>query len=46
MDWLVVGDCCSDHDEETHLVLLEKVVPWQATITTATGLGQAIGARR
>jgi isochorismate hydrolase len=41
---LVVGDCCSDRDEETHRVLLEKVFPRQATITTAAGLTQAIGA--
>jgi nicotinamidase-related amidase len=43
---LVVGDCCSDGDEEAHRVLLEKVFPWQATITTAAGLAQAIGAAR
>lgn len=43
---LVVGDCCSDRDEEAHLVLLEKVFPRQATITTAAGLAQAIGAGR
>ena len=43
---LVVGDCCSDRDEETHRVLLEKVFPRQATITTAAGFAQAIGARR
>src|ERR1700723_2039697 len=43
---LVVGDCCSDRDEETHRVLLEKVFPWQATITTAEEFEQAIGARR
>jgi nicotinamidase-related amidase len=43
---LVVGDCCSDSDEEAHRVLLEKVFPRQATITTAAGLAQAIGAGR
>jgi nicotinamidase-related amidase len=43
---LVVGDCCSDGDEETHRVLLEKVFPRQATITTAAALAQAIGAGR
>jgi nicotinamidase-related amidase len=43
---LVVGDCCSDGDEEAHRVLLEKVFPRQATITTAAGLAQAIGAAR
>jgi nicotinamidase-related amidase len=40
---LVVGDCCSDADEEAHRVLLEKVFPRQATITTAAGVAQAIG---
>jgi nicotinamidase-related amidase len=43
---LVVGDCCSDGDEEAHRVLLEKVFPRQATITTAAGVAQAIGAGR
>src|SRR6266436_2313613 len=43
---LVVGDCCSDSDEEAHRVLLEKVFPRQATITTAAGVAQAIGAGR
>jgi nicotinamidase-related amidase len=41
---LVVGDCCSDRDEEVHRVLLDKVFPRQATITTAAGLARAIGA--
>jgi nicotinamidase-related amidase len=39
---LVVGDCCSDGDEEAHRVLLERVFPRQATITTAAGLAHAI----
>jgi nicotinamidase-related amidase len=43
---LVVGDCCSDSDEEAHRVLLEKVFPRQATITTAAELAQAIEAGR
>jgi nicotinamidase-related amidase len=43
---LVVGDCCSDGDEETHQVLLEKVFPRQATVTTAARLAQAIGVGR
>ena len=43
---LVVGDCCSDGDEETHRVLQEKVFPRQATITMAAGLARAIGAAR
>jgi hypothetical protein len=41
---LVVGDCSSDGDEETHRVLPEKVFPRQATITTAAGVAQAIAA--
>jgi nicotinamidase-related amidase len=43
---LVVGDCCSDGDEEAYRVLLEKVFPRQATVTTAAGLAQAIGVGR
>jgi len=43
---LVVRDCCSDGDKEVHRVLLEKVFPRQATITTAAELAQAIGAGR
>jgi nicotinamidase-related amidase len=43
---LVVSDCCSDRDEEAHRVLLERIFPRQATITTAAGLTQAIGAGR
>ncbi|HWZ74093.1 MAG TPA: isochorismatase family cysteine hydrolase [Casimicrobiaceae bacterium] len=43
---LVVGDCCSDGDEQAHRVLLEKVFPRQATITNAAGVAQAIGAGR
>jgi nicotinamidase-related amidase len=39
---LVVGDCCSDGDEESHRVLLEKVFPRHATITTAAAVAQAI----
>src|SRR3984957_4920894 len=43
---LVVGDCCSDGNEEAHRALLEKVFPRHATITTAAGLTQAIWAGR
>jgi nicotinamidase-related amidase len=39
---LVVGDCCSDGDEEVHRVLPEKVFPRQSTITTAARLAQVI----
>ena len=43
---LVAGDCCSDRDDEVHRVLLEKVFPRQAIVTTAAMLGQAITAGR
>ena len=43
---LVVGDCCSDGDEEAHRVPLEKVFPRQATITTAAALARTIEAGR
>src|ERR1700677_2477427 len=32
---LVVGDCCSDSDEEAHRVLIERVFPHQAIIVAA-----------
>lgn len=31
----VLRDCCADGDEEVHRVLLDKVFPRQATVTTA-----------
>ena len=31
---LVIGDCCSDQDEEVHRVLLSKVFPRQADVVT------------
>ena len=31
----VLSDCCHDNDPEVHRVLLEKVFPRQATVTTA-----------
>ncbi len=31
----VLSDCCADHDPEVHQVLLEKVFPMQATVTTS-----------
>src|SRR6202023_2428981 len=34
---LVVGDCCSDGDEETHRGLLEKVFPRRAPIPPGAG---------
>ena len=35
---LVARDCCSDADPEVHRVLVEKVFPRQATVTTAEAL--------
>mgnify|MGYP001552876858 FL=1 len=32
---VVLADCCADRDAEVHRVLLEKVFPRQATVTTA-----------
>lgn len=32
---LVVGDCRSDKDAEAHRVLLEKIFPRQAIVTSA-----------
>jgi nicotinamidase-related amidase len=32
---VVVGDCCGDRDPEVHPVLTEKLLVWQATVTTA-----------
>jgi nicotinamidase-related amidase len=43
---LVAADCCSDRDEEVHRVLLEKVFPRQAIVTTAAKVGEAIRAGR
>ena len=31
----VLADCCEDNDPEVHRVLLEKVFPRQATVTTS-----------
>jgi nicotinamidase-related amidase len=32
---VIVRDCCADADEEVHRVLMEKIFPRQATVTTA-----------
>ena len=32
---IVLADCCADNDPEVHRVLLEKVFPRQATVTTS-----------
>jgi nicotinamidase-related amidase len=43
---IVAGDCCSDGDDEVHRVLLEKVFPKQATVSTATQIIQALATQR
>ncbi|HEX4144688.1 MAG TPA: isochorismatase family cysteine hydrolase [Pirellulales bacterium] len=43
---VVVGDCCSDRDEEVHRVLLEKVLSKQATVATAAEVKRALGVVR
>jgi nicotinamidase-related amidase len=40
---VVVRDCCADADEEVHRVLTEKILPRQATVTTADELTAALG---
>jgi nicotinamidase-related amidase len=40
---VVVGDCCSDRDEEVHRVLVEKVLSKQARVATATDVAKAFG---
>lgn len=40
---VVAGDCCADRDPEVHRVLLEKVFPAQARVTTSD---EIIGAMR
>ena len=39
----VIGDCCSDRDEEVHRVLLDKVFPRQAAIVSAEAVLDALG---
>lgn len=39
---LVVGDCCSDPDEEVHRVLLEKVLSKQASVVTSAEVKGAL----
>jgi len=39
---LVVGDCCSDRDEEVHRVLLEKVFPRQALVVSAEAVAAVL----
>ena len=39
---LVAGDCCADRDREVHDMLLSRVFPRQATVTSAALLCDAI----
>ena len=39
---LVAGDCCADPDREAHDMLLSRVFPKQATVTSAALLSDAI----
>jgi nicotinamidase-related amidase len=39
---VVVSDCCADRDEEVNRVLLEKVIPRQATMVTSEDLFKAL----
>lgn len=41
---VVVKDGCADQDEEVHRVLMDKVFPRQATVTTAQEVIAALGA--
>jgi nicotinamidase-related amidase len=40
---VVLKDCCSDRDPEVHRVLVDKVFPRQATVTTAAEFIKALG---
>ena len=40
---VVLKDCCSDSDPEVHRVLVDKVFPRQATVSTAAEFLQALG---
>ncbi len=40
---IVLADCCADRDEEVQQVLIEKVLPRQATIVTSQEFLQALG---
>ena len=39
---VVISDCCADQDDEVHRVLMEKVLPWQATVVTSQDFLQAL----
>jgi nicotinamidase-related amidase len=32
---IVLSDCCADRDDEVQRVLMEKIFPSQATVTTS-----------
>ena len=38
----VLGDCCADFDDEVQRVLLEKVLPFQATMISSDGLADIL----
>jgi nicotinamidase-related amidase len=40
---VVVADCCADRDEEVHRVLIEKILPRQATVISSEEFIQAAG---
>jgi nicotinamidase-related amidase len=42
---VVISDACADQDAEVHRVLLDKVIPRQATVVTAREFLNAIGAK-
>jgi len=33
---IILSDCCADPDDEVHRILIEKVLPWQATVILST----------
>ncbi len=39
----VLRDCCADADPEVHRVLMEKVFPRQAEVTSITGWTASLG---
>jgi nicotinamidase-related amidase len=41
---VVVRDACADRDDEVHRVLIEKVFPRQATVVSASEVGDALAA--
>jgi len=39
---IVLADCCADRDEEIHKLLVEKILPRQATVVTSQEFLQAL----